>query len=113
MSNYTKQETFDMVCEGLAAQGWKRSIELGTCVYHGSDGLKCAAGLLIPDEEYSSVMEELPVAEIFEDSPSLRKHDLDLLIDLQEAHDTWEKPEAMKRAFKVEAELLGLEWKFD
>ncbi len=53
-----KQEIFNKVWNGAKAQGFERSIgEDGTCLYRGPKGLKCNAGLLIPDEEYREYME--------------------------------------------------------
>lgn len=49
----TLQEIFNKVYLGLASQGFKQSADdNGRCVYRSSDGCKCAAGQLIPDEDY-------------------------------------------------------------
>ena len=53
----TLQEIFDIVAEHLMQQG-RRSDKDSTCRYRGPDGLKCAAGILISDEEYHPDMEE-------------------------------------------------------
>lgn len=53
------QTIFDIIYKGLLAQG-KQSIvpSNGRCMYRGPDGLKCAAGMLIPDDEYIDDMED-------------------------------------------------------
>lgn len=65
----TQQETFDTVVAHLRKQGAKSQMEAlsrrgdkyTACMYRSPDGLKCAAGCLIPDEEYSPLMEGKPV----------------------------------------------------
>ena len=53
----TAQEIFDKVAAHLLTQR-KPSLLCGIgCAYRGEGGLKCAAGCLIPDEEYSPEME--------------------------------------------------------
>lgn len=55
----TKQETFDTVAKALLKQG-KPSITLNGygCLYRSSDGCKCAAGHLIPDDKYVYEMDK-------------------------------------------------------
>ena len=47
----TEQEVFEQVAKHLLTQN-KKSFEFDTCRYRGPNGLKCAAGCLISDEEY-------------------------------------------------------------
>ena len=55
--DYTNdQQVFDYVLEKLREQGCQ-SKYMGKCLYRGPDGLKCAAGHLIPDDEYDEKME--------------------------------------------------------
>lgn len=55
----TKQEIYDKVCAGLAAQGGPSMDEKGAqCRYRGTSGRKCAAGFLIPDELYKDGMDQ-------------------------------------------------------
>jgi hypothetical protein len=52
------QEIFDKVVDHLATQKKQsRALGNGKCAYRTEDGLKCAAGCLIPDSAYSSDME--------------------------------------------------------
>ena len=47
------QEWFDRAVEGLAGQGFTRSVNAGgNCRYRGVDGKKCAVGFLIEDKDY-------------------------------------------------------------
>lgn len=60
---YTKQEAFDIVLNGLRAQGAPsiEPYEIGssvTCRYRGPNGLKCAAGHLLKDEYYDEEVME-------------------------------------------------------
>lgn len=66
----TKQEMFDIIVKGILKQGCQ-SIDGKSCKYRGPNTHKCAAGLLIPDEKYSSDLEgkiamDFPVYNIIE-----------------------------------------------
>lgn len=54
-----RQEMFDKMWNGLKAQGWKPSTKYvegsETCAYRGKNGMKCAFGHLISDEDYPKV----------------------------------------------------------
>lgn len=56
MKPMTKQEVFDKVATHLLTQK-KRSYDNGSCAYRAKDGSMCAAGCLIPDEEYTPDLE--------------------------------------------------------
>ena len=56
LSEMTEQEVFDTVKEHLLTQN-QRSIDGTLCKYRGPMGLKCAAGILIDDEDYDTGME--------------------------------------------------------
>jgi len=56
----TEQEVFDQVTKHLLEQNkksMKRIDGKDTCSYRGDDGLKCAAGCLIADDEYNPKIE--------------------------------------------------------
>lgn len=63
ISSATAQEIFDQVAAHLIRQGQPalgrltNSAMSASCMYRGVDGLKCAAGCLIADEEYNPQME--------------------------------------------------------
>lgn len=52
------QEMFDTFYPPLMKQGTRSMDPLTICLYRGPAGRKCAVGWLIPDEEYSSSMDE-------------------------------------------------------
>lgn len=47
----SEQEFFNAVCHGLAKQGWRKSARGSVCVYRNPEGLGCAIGCLMSDEE--------------------------------------------------------------
>lgn len=53
----TLQEIFDIVALHLMTQK-EKSRNAFLCMYRSPDGLKCAAGALIKDEEYTEDLEE-------------------------------------------------------
>lgn len=89
----TNQEVFDAVWNGLASQGFQRSIGYeGTCLYRGPDGLKCAVGHLIPDNLYDTDLEGKTVSQLIEAECLVgvfgEEVDTSFLFKLQQAHDT-------------------------
>jgi hypothetical protein len=52
----TRQEIFNAAYIGLHGQGWKKSTDGAesspACMYRGKNGLKCAIGHCIADEDY-------------------------------------------------------------
>lgn len=56
LSEATAIDVFNQVKEHLLKQG-KRSASGHLCMYRGDDGLKCAAGCLVADDEYDPAME--------------------------------------------------------
>lgn len=106
----SRQETFETVVKHLIRQGKKAEI-VGSlsCRYRTPDGLKCAAGCLIPDSEYSPSFEGQIVGGIIDrgmqsmNSLSLLLvrlgHDIRLVRRLQLIHDSCEPnqwPERLK-----------------
>lgn len=55
-----KQEIFNIVYNGLKAQGFVKSVlgEIKRCAYRGDNDCKCAFGHLIPDEVYDKTLED-------------------------------------------------------
>lgn len=116
----TEQEIFDIVWNGLKSQGFKRSVKLTmnskledqyTCMYRGKDGMKCAAGWLIPDEKYSTTFEFVTVTarnlapvlkelELYDQLPFIRT--------LQSIHDCNEVPSEMERMLRDAAKNRNL-----
>ena len=87
------QEIFDKVAQHLLTQPRSTKIVNGypKCMYRGDNGTKCAAGCLIPDDEYKSWMEGSGIYGIYHKIPSLAKISgvtLSMIMDLQSIHDT-------------------------
>jgi hypothetical protein len=51
------QELYDYIVEAIVKQGRPSVGDNDRCLYRGPDGLKCAAGHVIPDSMYSEEME--------------------------------------------------------
>ena len=86
----TKQEIFTKVRKHLLSQG-KQAMRGSCCGYRGNDGTSCAAGCLIPDEEYHEGLEfhsvmSVHVAAVLE--PIVGEANMGLVRDLQVIHDT-------------------------
>lgn len=113
---YSEQETFNMVVAGLRAQEWRKSsagrdrFGGAACKYRGPNGLKCAAGHLIPDEQYSPDLEGGCVDELVRRVPALRLHNMALVVQCQTYHDWSKSPEDMEAHFKRLAARFGLEF---
>ena len=88
----TQQEVFDQVSSHLLAQG-KRCVAVDQqalitdCRYHGPDGLKCAAGCLIGEDEYDPTMERLGWGSLVKNNLVPAAH-ADTIILLQGIHDS-------------------------
>lgn len=106
----TQQETFDTVVRHLRTQGCK-SIADGACMYRGPDGLKCAVGCLIPDDDYRPEMESQAACALGSVGRLLHDlgHDLSLINALQLVHDSW-NVENWESAFQETADRFGLRY---
>ena len=102
----TAQEIYDTVARALLAQGRPSICKYGRCLYRGPDGLKCAIGHLIPDENYDPKFEGLGIDNFFYDDVhgfGFNKKDKNLLVDLQLAHDDtnhWQTNEEWRQIWK-------------
>jgi len=94
----TTQEVFDQAAEHLLTQN-KQSEGVHnnglTCMYRSPDGLKCAAGCLIGDDEYLSQWERRSWGFVSRVS-SVTKH-IDLISSLQSIHDDCEPSQWLVR----------------
>jgi len=110
----TEQEAFDKVWDHFIVKRRARSV-IGTagrnetCRYRGRGGSKCAVGVLIPDEQYSSALEETDVRNIMQEVPAVSNLDWAFLNELQNCHDFYETRADMKAAFRKLAESRGLQ----
>lgn len=104
----TSQEVFDTVAKHLFGQGRPAAKldEFGDpdgCFYRSADGLKCAIGALIPDDQYDPEFEGSAASTIAHAIPSLHGVSSSLLDCLQGVHDSgepWRSTEAMRKALR-------------
>jgi hypothetical protein len=90
MLNKTSQEIFDIVVSHLRRQKSKSMVsEEEGCIYHSSNGMKCAIGCLITNKEYHSSIEGKTVYELtnLKSFAWMNEHLL-LLNALQLCHDS-------------------------
>src|ERR1700690_1772536 len=82
------QELFDTVVAHLRQQN-AQSLKHGACAYRGDDGKKCAAGCLIPDEEYNPTMEgwNVTINSSILNLLGDNGENMRLLLQLQHVHD--------------------------
>ena len=88
-----KKEVFIRMAEHLFEQG-ERAIAADVCLYRSHNGNKCAVGALIDDKYYDLSFEgksidDKSVQEAVSNSlgSPLTKDDVDLLAEMQDAHD--------------------------
>lgn len=107
----TDQEVFDIVAKHLLTQNKRAVNSKGFCVYRANDGSKCAFGVLITDEEYSSEMEHKGSSILIghKDYPSLDRfaYNIGIIASLQHIHDTI-NPKSWKDNLKDLAYMYGL-----
>ncbi len=85
----TGQEVFDQVANHLLTQKTRSIIATKggyECVYRTTEGLKCAAGCLIGDDEYKPEMEKQRWKKLVEDKLVPDFHRV-LILELQLIHD--------------------------
>lgn len=123
-----KQQIFDTVVNHLAAQGkramrnmyaaekpdWFQdgSTEQMSCAYRGENGAKCAVGCLIPDYMYDPSMEGCTVNTLvdMEKIPTDLLPHINLLTDLQQAHDWAESRSDLVNKLEWVASIYLLEY---
>ena len=111
-----QQEIFDKVATHLIAQGKQSLMFMGAeaCAYRGADGTMCAAGCLIPDDEYDPDFEGVPWDDLEQPVLSLANAPQevhDLITSLQGVHDdewSWTSPERLKEGLFDVADQYGL-----
>jgi hypothetical protein len=112
------QQAFDTMVQHLRKQRQKsRNSGCGTCLYRGPDGLKCAVGVLIPDELYSKEMEGQAIDRLliserntFPELSKLFDGVNELLLDgMQDIHD-FHEPDRWESHFKSIADEYNLNY---
>lgn len=101
----TPQQVFDHVATHLLIQN-ARSVKNGHCMYRSPEGLKCAAGCIIADDEYNEGMEDVVWRMLVRKEIVPEAH-MELIIDLQYCHDDYE-PKSWKRKLKEIARYHNL-----
>lgn len=85
------QEVFNLVVEHLFTQGRPAYDGNRGCMYRTHDGLRCAVGVLIPDDLYDPAFEmrkaDSVIQELFDTNLADWREHIDLLMELQIAHD--------------------------
>lgn len=110
MTELTSQEVFDTTARHLLNQG-RRAMVGQACTYRDLHGLKCAAGIWIPDDVYTEEMEGDSIVDIIKiyHLTRLDPH-MGLLRELQQCHDSC-TPSHWKQDLKHIANKRGLETK--
>ena len=85
LKKFTGQQIFDFVAKHLLEQNRKSMLQ-GNCKYRGADGLECAAGCLIGDDEYTEEMENKGWFALTANKVVPKDH-CRLICDLQTVHD--------------------------
>ena len=115
-----RQRIFNDAWNGMQSQGWKQSRGRApsslACRYRGRDDRKCAIGWLIPDDKYTPDIETRTVRHGWRMiGPILREiygptgpNDIEFLMELQSAHDQFDRAAKRKRQFECLAEQYDL-----
>jgi hypothetical protein len=107
------QELYDYIVEAVVKQGRPSVGDNDRCLYRGPDGLKCAAGHVIPDSMYSPFrMENQSVDTLRRDgklSESLIPH-ARLIHYLQSAHDGSSNREDFLGAFLSDVKQTAIKF---
>jgi hypothetical protein len=87
----TLQEVFNIVSAHLRTQikrsrAYLRNDQYESCAYRGKDGTKCAAGILIPDDQYNVGMEGIAWVSLVDDGTVEDKFTRQIS-ELQNIHD--------------------------
>ena len=102
----TNQEAFDKMVAHLRKQG-RKAQENGTCRYRTKNGLMCAVGCLLTDDEYKRGMEGMGVEHMQRLYGVLQDLDPPLLAEMQDTHDAYDLTEWEER-FARTATTYGL-----
>ncbi len=103
----TAQQVFEQVRDHMLRQGRQSTLNgeaKGTCAYRGIDGLQCAAGCLIADDEYEATMEGAGWG-----SPIFPDAHRELIRAMQAVHD--HKPaDLWEPSLRTLGKRFGLAW---
>lgn len=114
----TKQEIFDRVAEHLLTQMEKSGVVDETCgygfrcLYRGPNGLKCAAGALIPDELYDPCIEDVSI-ESDKTGDFITSETLRLLVSIREKCGIEEEKDFVRELQKIHDEFAPEYWEIE
>lgn len=104
----TEQEVFNAAYIGLAKQGFKKCKNAsGLCLLR-HDGMKCAIGHCIPDQEYDAKLEMMSLFELHLRISTLIAADDNFLYELRSCHDDAGDPQTMRNNLADLAAQRGL-----
>lgn len=94
------QRLFDQGVAGLAAQGFRKSVDpIGRCLMRSENGDRCFVGQFIPPERYVPEVEDDRLINVlcdFCDFVAVSTETLDFFSNCQRAHDDSHSPEDMR-----------------
>lgn len=113
------QDIFNHVVNHLMSQKERSADSEGACMYRGPNGLKCAAGCLIADDEYSPEMEYSTWLHLMDEGASYRGNGKlvvptahsDLIHALQTVHDR-DAPDKWEEALRKLCAEHMLKWEY-
>lgn len=103
----TNQEAFKTMVRHAREQGRKSLNRQGQCRYRGKNGTKCFVGALIPDADYTVMLEGKPAIALSRVLPCLRGLSPSMLHQMQAIHDL-DEMEAWESAFSSVADIFNL-----
>lgn len=105
----TEQQVFNQVAKHLLEQAQKSlDNENSICAYRGAEGLKCAAGCLISDEEYRPKWELKDWETLVETGDIKTTAHRNLILNLQKIHDD-RQPYVWIKYLEDLAQSMGLD----
>lgn len=112
INQFTKLEIIAFVREKLLTQNMqsvKYSGARAKCLYRGPNGLKCAVGHLIADDEYGAFMEACTINASCFDKFEISHDRRRLLTRLQDIHDSRDPGHWIKDFAVVESDYIWME----
>lgn len=88
LAEHSESAVFNFIAKHLLSQK-KQSKRDGMCEYRGEEGMKCAAGCLIPDDEYDRTFENNTWKALVKKGRVSTAHQ-HLIVDLQFIHDSFQ-----------------------
>lgn len=113
------QEIFNKAVLGVIEQGKPSKFNSEVCAYRGPDGTKCAVGFLITDGFISPKMNHQGLRDhehiwgaVLASNPG-KEISREMLVDLQDAHDTAAYCEDFLYNFQEQAKAVAQKWNLE